>query len=240
VPFLIVEIVDYKIQARVDKVSENKYNVVKHNEKMYAIITIQHKKQDIDFVIDYENLSKIVNKHWHLSSGKYIATTYILENGTSKELYLHNFLKGKNVKETGIEKEYVIHINNNLLDNRIENLRVVDSTQYHCRKSKKERNITLPSDCGFTPNEIPKYISYCKPNGEHGDRFTIEIPRLNIFKKLTSSKKIQLIHKLEEAKKVLNELYEEYPEIDPNRENDLKNALLDSFNTIVSLHKNTK
>lgn len=212
-----------------------KYDVVNYNEKLYAIITIQHKKEDIKFIIDHSDLSSIIKKPWHLSSGKYIATNYLLEDGTSKELYLHNFLKGQNTTIGDNEKEYVIHINNNLFDNRMENLRLVDSNEYYHGKTKRKRNITLPDKCGFNADDIPKYISYVKANGDHGDRFTIEIPRLQIFRKLSSSKKITLKSKLDDAIHALNEIYKEHPNIDPNKENILKNSLIESFNTILTL-----
>lgn len=214
------------------------YDIVNYNSNMYVIVSLPHKKETVKFVIDYCNLSKIIDKPWHLSSGKYIATNYTLEDGTCKELYLHNFLMGKTTdaedNENIVEKEYVIHINNNLLDNRMENLRVVDSTDYYHGKSKRKRIITLPTDCGFTPDEIPKYILYVKSDGKHGDRFTIEIPRLQIFRKLTSSKKISLKEKLENAITELHDIYKMHPEVDANREDSLKKSLLDSFNTILS------
>jgi hypothetical protein len=211
------------------------YNIVNYNDNMYAVVSIPHKKEIIKFVIDYCDLSKIIDKPWHLSSGKYIATNYALEDGTYKELYLHNFLKGKtNIVDEDNKKEYVIHINNNLFDNRMENLRIVDSNDYYHGKSKRKRTITLPTDCGITPDEIPKYILYIKSDGKHGDRFTIEIPRLNIFRKLTSSKKVSLKEKLDEAIKALYDIYKEHPEVDANREDALKKSLLDSFYTILS------
>lgn len=209
-------------------------NVVEYNNALYAIITIQHKKSDVKFVIDYSNLSKIKNMTWHMSSGRYIATNYILKDGSVKELYLHNFLKDKIQDIDNSEKEYVIHINSNILDNRNENLRIVNSDTYYHSKSKRKRNIVLPDNCGFIADDIPKYISYVKANGEHGDRFTIEIPKLNLFKKLTSSKKISLKDKLNEAIKYLKNIYENHPEVDPNKEIILKNSLSESFTKILN------
>lgn len=74
-----------------------------------------------------------------------------------------------------------------------------------------------------------------KGNTWYNWRFIIEIQRLNILWKLSSSKKISLKSKLEEAKDILQKIYEEYPEIDPHHENILKNSLIESFNSILSL-----
>jgi hypothetical protein len=196
-------------------------------------MTIQHKKNDIQFIIDYQNLDKVMKKAWHLSSNKYIATTYMLEDGTSKEIYLHNFIKDKITIVDGIEKEYIIYLNGNYFDNRLENLRVVDSNEYHTMKSKRKRTIVLPSDCGFLPDDIPRYISFMKGSGDHGDRFVIEILKLNLFRKLSSSKKISLKDKLEEAKEKLKEIYEAHPELNPEKDSELKKKLIQSFNEIL-------
>jgi hypothetical protein len=210
------------------------YERVKYKDTVYAVITIQHKKSDVRFVIDDTNLDKVMKKAWHLSSNKYIATTFILEDGTTKEIYLHNFLKERITIVDGIEKDYVIHINGNYLDNRLENLRIVDSDEYHSTKSKRKRTITLPADCGFLPDDIPRYISFMKANGDHGDRFVLEVPKLNIFRKLSSSKKIPLKEKLEEAKKLLKDLFESYPELNPEKDLELKTSLLQSYNEILT------
>lgn len=207
-------------------------DIIQYKNENFAIITIQHKKNDIKFVVDYSLLECVMHKVWHLSSGKYIATNFHQADGSIKEVYLHNYLKYGTLEN---DKTHIIHINHNPLDNRLENLRAVDPAQYHQSKSKRKRTIVLPVDCGFLSDDIPTYISYMKANGEHGDRFAIEIPRLNIFKKLSSSKKIPLKDKLEEAKNLLTEIYNENPDINPNKEAFLIQSLTNSFNAILSL-----
>ena len=127
----------------------------------------------------------------------------------------------------------ILHINNNMLDNRTENLRIVKSTDYFPLRNNRKRTITLPDDCGFTADDIPKYVCFMKSSGEHGDRFAIEIPQLNLFLKMSSSKKISLKDKFEEVKQKLNELYELYPQINPQFDHDLKLELNSSFEYIV-------
>ena len=206
---------------------------VSYKEKEYAIITIQHKKSELRFVIDNCNLTKVLTKPWHLSSGKYIATHYTLADGKTKELYLHNFIKDNCMNES--PDSAVIHINNNMLDNRIENLRVIKSNDYFPLRNNRKRLITLPADSGFTVDDIPKYVTFMKANGEHGARFAIEIPQLHLFMKLPSSKKVPLREKFEEVKQKLNELYETYPHINPQLNDVLKLELTTSFEHILGM-----
>jgi len=201
------------------------YDIVKLNGKEYAVITIQHKNNEVRFIIDHCNLTQVLTKSWHLSSGKYIATHYTLPNGKSKEIYLHNFIKDNCMNYP--EDKIVIYINKNMLDNRVENLRIMEACEYFPSRNNRKRTITLPPDSGFVVDDIPKYVSFMKASGEHGDRFAIEIPQLNLFQKLSSSKKVLLKDKLEEAKLKLNEIYKTYPHVNPN------------INDIVALELNT-
>lgn len=207
-----------------------KYDIIEYNGKSYAVISIQHKKSDIKFIIDHCNLSMVLNRPWHLSSGKYIATNYTLEDGTNKELYLHNFIKENYMNEF---HKSIIHINNNMLDNRSENLRLVNTDEYISQKTSRKRTLTLPDNCGFTVDDIPKYVSFTKASGEHGDRFVIEIPKLNISRKLTCSKKISIEDKFKEVKKLLDEIYIAYPDLNPGADDALKTELNKSFDEIV-------
>jgi hypothetical protein len=212
------------------------YYTVSYNEKEYSVITIKHIKTDIRFVIDHCNLTEVLTKSWHLSSGKYIATHYSLPDGKSKEVCLHNFIKEKCMNES--EDKLVLHINNNMLDNRVENLRIVKSDEYFPLRANRKRKITLPPDSGFTVDEIPKYLSYMKASGEHGDRFAIEIPQLNLFLKLASSKKILLKDKFEEAKKRLSEIYTTYPNVNPAVDDEIKLELNNSLEYILDSKHN--
>lgn len=208
-----------------------KYELVEHGGKSYAVISIDHKKTEIRFVIDTFNLTMVLNRPWHLSSGKYIATNYQLENGKNKELYLHNFIKEYCMN---ISDKSIIHINNNMLDNRSENLRIIDPNDYISQKTTRKRSVILPPNCGFTIEDIPKYVSFTKGSGEHGDRFVIEIPKLNILRKLSCSKKISIEDKFKEAKQLLNEIYISYPELNPNTDEQVKIELNKSLEIILS------
>ena len=69
----------------------------------------------------------------------------------------------------------------------------------------------------------------------HGDRFAVEFKTENICMKTTSSKKISLVSKLEDAKKILNELYLVYPTLNPTYYETQINELNKSFSEILRI-----
>ena len=128
----------------------------------------------------------------------------------------------------------VQHISKNGLDNRRDNLRVVDDSMAAIGHAKKKRNVELPALCGIRLEEIPKHIWYVQANGYHRDRFAIEFKTEGILWKSTSSKDVSLKEKLEQATSKLAELYQLYPHLDPKREEDEINALNNSFRHILT------
>jgi hypothetical protein len=188
----------------------------------------------VDFVIDAADLSGVQAYKWHYASNSYIATSVLVDvdvSGTTvqkkRELYLHNLLMKPRPQEA------VQHISKNGLDNRRENLRLVDAGTLN-NQTKKRRNVELPSMCGIRPEEIPKHIWYVQANGYHRDRFAIEFKTEGILWKSTSSKDVSLKEKLESAKKHLEILYAEYPQLDPKREEAVAKLLEESFQTILN------
>ena len=211
------------------------YKSVNYNNNDYVIGTIQFKSEDIKFIIDKDDYSKISERAWHFASGNYISSAYLCGDGKKRELYLHNLIMGMDLFTGKGTKESVDHINRNGLDNRKENLRIISQSEQNMNQSKKKRNITLPSDSGIKPEDIPKHIWYIKANGLHGDRFAVEFKTENICMKTTSSKKISLINKLEDAKKILNELYLVYPTLNPAHYETQINELNTSFSDILKI-----
>jgi len=198
----------------------------------YVIGSLLYKGMCVEFVIDAADLSGIQAYKWHYSNS-YIATSIMVDvdiSGTTvskkRELYLHNLLLKPRPQEA------VQHISKNGLDNRRENLRLVDMGTLN-NQTKKRRNVELPPLCGIRPEEIPKHIWYVQANGYHRDRFAIEFKTEGILWKSTSSKEVSLKEKLDSAKKHLELLYEAFPHLDPKREEVAARLLEESFQKIV-------
>lgn len=166
---------------------------------------------DIFTKISILNINEIksTNSSWFLCKNGYIASNF---NG--HQIYLHQFLM--NYYGNGKGKMSIDHINRNKLDNRIENLRIVDqSTQNkNCDKRNRKYNAqNLPPE--ISKMQIPKYCYYCsevmnkgKPNQYIREFFRIE-KHPNLKKKCVStskSTKISIINKLKEAIELLKKL----------------------------------
>ena len=107
-------------------------------------------------------------------------------------------------------------------------------------QKKKSRNIVqLPENSGIEPDDIPRHIWYIKANGGHGDRFAIEFKTENLVWKTSSSKKLSLQEKLNSAKQKLQELYIQYPYLNPKNNATVNHAeeLTKSFQEIVEMAK---
>jgi hypothetical protein len=213
---------------------ETKYKEIIYNNTLYIVAL----KDDYTFIFDKEDFEKVKQKNWYKISSGYIASNITLENGERKQLLLHNFVLNRITFPGKGATESVDHINRNPLDNRKENLRVISQTEQNLNQKKKTRSIVeLPEDSGLSPEDIPRHIWYVKPNGAHGDRFAIELKTENLVWKTTSSKKISLKEKLNQAKEKLEELYNQYPYLNPNtNENTIKaQELCKSFDEIIEL-----
>ena len=209
------------------------YKFVTYNGKEYGIGTIQHNNSDVQFIFDKEDFQKIEKRPWHVSSGKYIGSTFYLDGGVKLELYLHNLIMNRNAFNGKGAKESIDHINRNGFDNRKENLRILSQSQQNINQQKKKRSVVLPEGCGIDPDTIPKHIWYVRSQGNHGDRFAIEFKTEVICWKSTSSKSVTLQEKLEQAKLKLAELYVQYPYLNPNYEENKIKELNESFTSII-------
>ena len=212
------------------------YKHVLFNNKAYTVGQLTSKDEKVNFVFDTDDFDKVDEKFWHRASNAYISHGIIID-GKKKEYYLHNIVMnlldfpGKGSNET------VDHINRIGFDNRKENLRIITQSEQNLNQSKRSRRIQLPDDSGLSIDDIPKHIWYVKANGSHSDRFAIEFKTENITWKTTSSKKILLKDKLQEAKDKLQEYYITYPYLNPNNEkiNNRIKELTDSYNEIIKL-----
>ena len=190
------------------------YREIHYNNKDYIVGTIQFNGNDVEFIIDKDDYDKIKDRAWHLASGKYISTA-VIHDSKRKELYIHNLIMNRLEHPGKGATESVDHINRNGLDNRKDNLRIVSQSEQNLNQSKKKRSVLLPEGCLINANDIPKHIWYVRANGLHGDRFAIEFKTESIIWKTTSSKSVSIQEKLKQAKEKLNELYLQYPKLNP-------------------------
>jgi len=209
------------------------YKEVTYENKNYIVA----KKENFTFIFDKDDFEKVKERTWYKISTGYIATS-VTENNKKNQLLLHRFVMNLLDFPGRGATESVDHINRNPLDNRKENLRIVSQSEQNINQKKKVRNIVqLPENCGILPNDIPRHIWYIKPNGAHGDRFAIEFKSENLVWKSSSSKKITLLEKLNQAKEKLEELYIHYPHLNPTTNDNVKHAeiLSKSFQDIMEL-----
>jgi hypothetical protein len=183
-------------------------NVVIDNSPC-VVGTVLHNGSPLEFIIDEEDAQKVQSRHWYaVTGGKYVGCHVTIE-GSKKMLYLHNFVMNRFVFPGKGAKESIDHINRNGIDNRKSNLRLVSQSIQNTNQKKKQRTAELPE--GFT--DLPKHIWYIKSHGAHGDRFCVEMKTEGIARKTTSSKKVSIKEKFEEAMKIRDELYAKYPHL---------------------------
>ena len=214
------------------------YTKVIFEEKEYYVGQIQNNDNLRHFIIDAEDYESVKIHYWHYQSNAYISSAYLSpHDGKRKEVYLHNFVMGRLEFPGKGATESIDHINNNGMDNRKVNLRLITQTQQNYNTKRRARVTVLPDNCGILAHDIPRNIYYMKPNGHHGDRFVVELKGLpdgDVEWKSTSSKSISLLEKLNQAKGKLNELYSIH-NLHQQDESDLKKKLADEYNQILEL-----
>ena len=210
------------------------YRFVNFNSNEYVVATIEFNGNDIKFIFDKEDYPIISERAWHFASNSYISSAYSCGDGKRRELYLHNLIMDVDLFPGKGSKESVDHINRNGLDNRKENLRILSQSQQNINQGKKTRSVILPEGCPIKPEDIPKHIWYVRANGNHGDRFAIEFKTEGVCWKTTSSKKVDLTQKLQDAKEKLKEFYIQFPHLNPQYEQNKIYELNKSFEEIVS------
>jgi hypothetical protein len=202
------------------------FSEVRYNGKKYRIMTVYFKKHKIPVLVDANNerLIRSVGEKWNCNSSGVITCPYQY-GGNTYDVKLHELviaadakrrqLGNDNLNDTINEQnknKTILHIDKLGLDNRIENL-MYDTQEKDITKNmkKKQRIVVLPSTSGISPDELPTYVWYIKPEGTHGERFIVNVG--DIIWKTTSSRKVSLRYKLEEAKAYLRKLKQEQPDL---------------------------
>lgn len=174
----------------------------------YGIFKLKHKGKIYPILVNWKDaiyLNKL-EKKWSIND---YGTVFCHHKVKDKiyDLYLHELIMNQVAKENKITEKSrsVLHINRLNIDNRRENLMYdVQNKVTNKNIRKKERIIRFPKESGVSPKEMPTFVWYLNPDKTHGDRFVVNIGELNW--KTSSSPKLSLRYKLEEAKKFLREL----------------------------------
>jgi hypothetical protein len=217
------------------------YRSVAFADKDYIVGIVQ--KTDgsrVPFLFDADDEKEVITRSWHLAvRDKYVASSLTTTEEEKKSLYLHNLVMDKLVFEGKGANETIDHISGNGLDNRKANLRLTSqSLQNHNTKTRKRVSTRIPST--VYPSTIPRNIWYIPPRAAHGERFAVEIKGIpghaDIVWKTSSSKKIKIQEKLDQAIKKRAELFEMYPILKEHaRETEIAGRLKMEFQAIVSL-----
>jgi len=192
----------------------NMYWLVEKNNKEFYIMNC--KGNDDHFFFSKESINKVLkigNKRnvWYLSKNGYIATTF-KDNNVRKIRYLHQHLMDHH--GNGLSGQLTVdHINRNKMDNRLENLRLVDqSTQNKNTDKRKRKNTAQELPDGITQDMLPKYVVYYKEFYDKEKTKTRDFFKIEKHPKSTKSiggsksNKLTIQEKLTEIKTKLNNL----------------------------------
>ena len=186
----------------------------KYNNKTYTIIQIPYKSTTIPIILDKYIYDKIRDdkRCWYITN-----TGSIYTKINDNSIYLHEIVY---ILKYGKNKYPLIHINKIPLDNRIDNL-MEDKNNKNIRKNlnKKIRTIKLKN---INVDKIPSFVWYMKDDGNHGERFQIQLGNINW--KCTSCEHLSLKYKLEETKKYLRQYKQK------NNDDFLKNSMNSDLN----------
>jgi hypothetical protein len=116
---------------------------------------IKFSKQSLNKVLKIGDKRNV----WYIGSNGYVATTF-KEDNIRKIRYLHQHLMdhyGNGLLQGNLT---VDHINQNKLDNRIENLRLLTQSEQNLNQGKRKRQSTARSNLPSFIKELPKYVQY--------------------------------------------------------------------------------
>jgi hypothetical protein len=192
---------------------DNTYYLMHIKDDLYTKIS----KRDINKVLTFNANNKNKDNYrptWRLFQNGYVCCT--INNGIKpKVYYLHQLIMDVHDEDlTNLEKT-VDHINQDKLDNRRQNLRLVNMSVQNANRAKPERRVDacdLPE--GIEQKDLPKYVVYRKEfldeeKNKFREYFYIcNHPKLSAGTRweTTKSNEISIKEKLKLAKLKLQEL----------------------------------
>lgn len=209
-----------------DNNTSNKYLLMFCKTNKFTKINIEY----YDKIQNFNN-NKLT---WYFMKNGYIGSHYIDIDKKDKIIYLHQLIAdwyGHGKGQLSVD-----HINQDKLDNRIENLRIVNQSIQNKNTGKRQRKCNakqLPD--GINQDDIPKYVVYYKEcynkkENKWREYFKIEKhPKLNKIWTTSKSNKISIYDKLKQSINKINELE---TDISINLDNDFK---LPKFITIQQI-----
>jgi hypothetical protein len=210
----------WKIQVKLVKSILN----TKMNNVIYNTYYMMYIKEDKYIKFSVKSYDIIKNYSWFISNSGY-PSTHI--NGKTK--YLHHLL----IEDMGHNPELlkIEHINEDRLDNRINNIKILNPYKI------KELNDKVKPKVNFRRlklqgKEMPTWIFYNQPYQNHGEYFEVKIKMkvdkntINIRKKTTKSCTVSIQQKFIDALLIRGKIIMEYQEllgnkIDNNQFNDI-------------------
>lgn len=193
-----------------------KFKKIRYKNKFYAVVNVKYKTFNVPVTLDWDDFRVIssLGKTWKCNKFGFVSCSHKYK-GVQKEVFIHEIvmaLKQKGLKKKPLKKS-ILHINRIGWDNRRNNLEY-DTKNKEKNKNikKKRRTIELPENSGIRVEDIPTYVWYMKPDKTHGERFLVDVAGHYQWK-TTSSKKLSLRYKLEEAKKYLREVKKSRPDL---------------------------
>jgi len=138
----------------------NTYYVMHIKDNIYTKIS----KRDINKVLTFDNNNSKINFRptWRLFQNGYVCCT--INNGEKQKVYyLHQLIMDVHNEDLTSFEKTVDHINQDKLDNRRTNLRLVNMSVQNANRDKQTRRkdaCELPN--GIQQTDMPKYVVYRK------------------------------------------------------------------------------
>lgn len=205
------------------------YWKVQDNNLTYYLI---HIKDDIFTKVSKRDIKKILllndkRPSWYIGANGYVCAT-IRNNDIKKFIYLHQLILDVHDEDLTSFEKTVDHINCDKLDNRRDNLRLVNMSVQNANRVKSARRCDaneLPDN--LTQKDLPKYVIYRKEildkeTNRYREYFYIQNhPKLEKTWETTKSNKVSIREKLKLAKLKLEYLDEIISEAQYNKQSGL-------------------